>query len=355
MSISLSGLDAFAELTLNKFEKNRWVFIGQDLQRYTFVDRHFKNGKAAEEGGEKLEWKIQYDFSDNTRDTQPYDTDEFHVADYVTNATVPWSWQTNNITWDVYENAFQSGPTKIVSVLQQRWHSMWMDYFTGMERRLWSKPASSSTSPVPPYGIPYWIVKNATEGFNGGNPSGFTAGPGGVDTTDARFANWKNWTGTYSAVSRTDLVRKLTTALEKTHFVSPHSFANLDNSGKPDFMLYTVFSVWQTMKEMQEARNDNLGPDVGYYKGTLVVNGHPVMWVPIISADGELADSQNPVYGINHQNFKYFYKTGFAQKLSGVVTNANKHTVRHQHLDNAGNFRMINRRTGGFVIYYVAA
>jgi hypothetical protein len=351
MSVALTGLDAFAELTLNKFDKNEWVDIAQELQNYTFASRLFKKNRNSEEGGKELEWKIQTEYTDNTRDTQPYDTDTFHIADAMTNAKVGWSWQTNNITWDVNEEEFQSGPTKIISVLKTRWHSMWMDYFGGMERRLWSKPASSSVSPTPPFGIPYWIVKNATEGFSGGNPAGFTAGAGGVDA--ATYPGWKNWSAQYVEVSRLDLVKKIIHAVEKTHFKAPHNYAALAD-GKPDWMLHTVYSVYSTLKEMQEPRNQNLGADIGYYSGKLVLNGIPIEWVPIISEGYELEDTSNPVYGIwwnKERGFHYFYKEGQSQKLSGVKENAFKHTVRHQFLDNAGNFRMRNRRLGGFVIY----
>ena len=33
------------------------------------------------------------------------------------------------------------------------------------------------------FGVLYWLVYNASTGFNGGNPTGFSAGAGNLDST----------------------------------------------------------------------------------------------------------------------------------------------------------------------------
>ena len=100
---------------------------------------------------------------------------------------------------------------------------MYNDFFEGMEERMWTAPTSNTQSPRPPSGIPFWLQQSATAafGFNGGDPSGFAAGAGGIDSDT--YPNWKNGTFTYNAISDDDALDKWAEACEKCYFKAPRS------------------------------------------------------------------------------------------------------------------------------------
>ena len=64
-------------------------------------------------------------------------------------------------------------PARLVNLLQSSRVDAMTDLAELMESNFWGAPASSSDT-LKPYGVPYWIVYNATTGFNGGHPSGFS-------------------------------------------------------------------------------------------------------------------------------------------------------------------------------------
>jgi hypothetical protein len=344
-----SQIPDFVETTLNNIKRKKWVDISAEYPHYEFT-RHFKKKLTPEDGGEALQWEVQIAHSDNTAYTGLFDVDTHTVESVMTNAQVPWSMQKNNFTFDVREKIFQGGDvTKIVDYVKVREHSMYTDFFEFMEKAMWTSPANASITPTPINGIPYYIVKNSstTPGFNGGAPTGHTTVANLSPTT---YANWRNWTFVYSQPSRTDLVRKVLEATEKTHFQAAHSYAELDG-GMPDWVIYTTFSVWNALKELQEGRNDNLGNDVGYMSGKLVINGIPVRWVPALTS-GDVADTSNPVYGVNWRKLKFFFQRGMNMVRSKPIRSADSHNVQHVYLDNSCNYKMTDRRSS-FVGYVV--
>ena len=267
----------------------------------------------------------------------------------MTNGKQEWSKQTVNYIYDIDEEAFQSGPETIIKEMQLNEQGLYNDYFELMETAMWTAPSSSSLDPMPPAGIPFWLQKNATLGFNGGDPSGWANGAGNVAT--GSYSRWKNYSGTYSQVSRDDLIEKVVNACDFTYFKAPRSYAEI-GGGKPDYEFVTVHSVLATMRRLLQSGNDNLGADVAKWAGNVLIKGNPVDWCPALTdTSSEAYDSQAPFYGINWKKFEYFFKTGRNMVKHPPKAAANQHTVRERHMDNWGNFVCYDRRQGGFVFY----
>jgi hypothetical protein len=349
MALYHEQIDDFIELTLNRYEKNDWVDISLPLQRYTFASKWFKGKQKPERGGPRLEWKIRTKNQGTAKHSGLYAVDDTNRINVMTKATQEWAKQTVNYIYDIDEDIFQSGPETIIREMLLLEQGLYNDFFELMETSMWTAPASSTADPRPPSGVPFWIQKNATLGFNGGDPSGFTSGAGGVAT--ATYPRWKNYTGTYVQVSRDDLVEKVVNACDYCDFQAPKSYPEI-GGGDPSWGFYTVHSVVATMRRMLQAGNDNLGPDVGRWAGDVLIKSIPVTWVPALdSSESDAYDSSNPFYGINWKKFEYFFKTGRNMVKHPPKDAAHQHTVRERHMDNWGNFVCYDRRQGGFVFY----
>ena len=281
MPLMPDTLDDFVELTLKKFRKGKWVDIISDLQHHWFFDRFVNGSKGdTEKGGQKLAHKIQVSNQDNFQDFELFGVDAASVGDNMQNVESEWWMGTDNWSYDVNEEEFQGDDeTQIVDLLKTREHGMYVNIAEKMETRTWVAPTgpASSNDPRKPLGIPYWIVKNATEGFNGGLPGSWTD-VGGLSPTT--YPRWKNYTFSYSDYTENDLFKKMRKAVEFCHFRTPHSFAQLDK-GMPDWSFATTYTVYERAEYLVGQRNDNLGNDLASFKGKPLFKGNRSTGFPL--------------------------------------------------------------------------
>lgn len=342
-------LDDFVNLTNHNYVKRQkkrgWVDLSMPFQHYTFAQRFFTKHKRMEDGGDRLEWKIQTDNIGSFTDFEFYGKVETAQADLTTKAFVEWSEQLVYYTYDINEKLMQATePVKIVDELEIRIHSMYNDWFNGMEQRMWTAPTSDSQNPRRPYGIPFWIQKGSSAAFSfqGGDPDGFSSGAGNVavGTVDA----WKNGAFRYANLTDDDGIDKWVEACDKCQFTAPHNFNQLD-AGKTDWGFYTTYPNLQVLRKFLRDQNDDLGGDVAAYRGTVLFKGNPVIWVPALTDSASSAyDSTNPIYGINWRVFDFFFQKGRNQQVLRPITPHNQPTVRKVFMINIDNFKCLNRR-----------
>ena len=337
----------FVNLTLSKFERTKWVDISLDYQDFIVASRLFTAKKMRRMAGKDYNWKLQVRNTGTARHTEMFDIDKTDVKDLTIEASMPYSKQTVNWSYDVDEQAFQTSPEEIVDIISVRRHSAYNDYFSLMEDALWSSPTSASQAPRPPSGIPFWLQKNAVEGFNGGNPAGFPEGCAGVNADT--YPNWKNRTFAFEDVTRDDLIAKLKRAHRFCNFKAPHSFPELGAGQR--YELFTVNAVIEQFEVFVESRNDNLGTDLGKQDGgDITFKRAPIIWVPYLEDN----DQTEPIYGLNWDTFYPCTKKG-ASGSKGLewtkpLIAPNQHTTRNVFGDGWSQYVCNNRRSN-FVGY----
>lgn len=339
MALTPDQIDDFVSLTLKKFKRYKWTDIALPLQHYTSA-KMIGDKRVIEDGGEQISWRLKTRNTGTARNTGLYEQDITKVEDVTTEAQVPWRKQTCNWSYDIDEPAFQSSRETIVRILQIREHDALSDMAELQEENLWSAPLNSSDNR--PFGIPYWIVKNASGGgegaFVGGNPTGFqSTGAGGVDST--LYPRWRNWAFGYDAVSRDDLVRKVKRAITFTRFKPPVPHPQT-GYGKTNYEIFTTYRVQEPLERLAETRNDNLGSDVAKYMNQVTIGGVPLMWVPYLEEN----DNSDPLYGVNWGVFRPFVKRGANMRRMAPFRAARQHSVREVHIDNWMNYLCVNRR-----------
>jgi hypothetical protein len=352
MPLTFEQIDDFVELTLPNIKRDLWADISEDLQEFTYASRWFKKGEKPERGGPYLKFELQVDNQDNAADTGLYAVDDIDRKNVMTHGKQVWSMQTCGYTYDVREDEFQSGPERIIRFLDVHERNLSKDFLRHMERKTWTAPASSSSNPMPPAGIPFWFQKSATEGFNGGDPAGW--GSGAAEIATGTYSAWKNWTFGYAQVSRDDMVEKVLNAMDHCYFKPPVEYKEL-GGGEPNWELYTVHSVLATCRKLLEAQNDNLGRSVGWgANGAVLVRSTELKWVPALDTTGwvscDTSTNGNPIYGVNWRTLEYFFREGQNMVKHPPSVAPNQHNVRQRFMDNTGNFVCYNRRAN-FVGY----
>jgi hypothetical protein len=347
-----SQIADFVELTLAKYMRGSWEDITPNYNDNEFVSRTFKNNQVPEDGGRRLEWKVQVDRTGNARLSGLYDEDRSTVKNIFKAAYTEWSKQTTNYSYDIDEHGFQGSMEEIIDLLEGKEHDMYSDWFDFMLEQIWSDPASEYDE-FPILGYRHWIQKNDSDagGFTGANPAGWSTGRGSLSSTT--YPNWKNWVDHFTDVTRTDFVRKVLEATKKTQFRTTHNFKEI-GKGPPDWCMYTGWTNWELLKELQESRNENHGTELGWMDGNPIINGVAIYFCSAldggVDGTGPAADSENPLYGINHRKMKWVFKRGRNQIRSKPLRNADSHTVFTVHVDNWGQMKCTNPRSH-FVIY----
>ena len=261
-------------------------------------------------------------------------TDETTIQDVVTQLQVDW--RHLQTSWGVIyqETLMNRGERLIFNILKPRRAAAMIDLVEELESAAWSSPAAGDK--VLPYGLPYYVVKNATQGFNGGLPSGHTT-VAGVNITDT--PTYQNWTDTYAAISKADLVKKARKAHRKCRFKSPITIQDYRSDMGERYRVYVNEETLSEIEDIGEAQNESLGRDIASMDGTMVFRNHPILWVPQLDSD-----TQNPWYMVDHSTFTPVCLTGDYLRESMAERHPDQHNTVEILLDQTYDYVCSGRR-----------
>tara|TARA_Y100000004_G_scaffold164609_2_gene194872 strand:+ start:6550 stop:7617 length:1068 start_codon:yes stop_codon:yes gene_type:complete len=327
-------------ITQRDLGKLRWTDLSYDLQEYIALPSILQKEKVTYGSGFGMQWNVMTGTSGATKDVGLYEVDSVNVADVMTTANVPWRHMTTNYAIERREIAMNTGAAQIVDLVKIRRHDAMVDLAKHLETRWWSKPDTSSDT-LKIFGVPYWITwtdnssASPNGGFDGGNPDGFSAGAGGIDSNSV--SSWKNWCAKYTNVSSTDLIRKWRKAATFTKFMAPQPSPSYGTGARYGY--YTNYDVIGPLEEVLESQNDNLGNDIASKDGQLLFRQVPVTWCPFLEDR-----AGDPIYGINWGQFKPAFLSGEYLREEGPTKASNQHTVFQTHVDLTMNVMCTDRR-----------
>ena len=323
--LAFSDIDDAVLLTQNTLiKRGAFVDMQTDLIDHVAVREMWKARQKKFAGGENWETEYQMDHNHSARAVGLYEDDGSSIGDTMVKGEVAPRHVNAHYIYDLREKAFQRGGTAIVNLIQTKYVAMMVAWFEYLEETLWGKP-TDSTDERTPYGIGYWIVKNATEGFYGANPAGFTAGRGGIST--GTYARYANYTAAYTKITKEDLIRKMRRAARQIKFRSPVSHATPKVGGSKNG-IYTNDTVIGLMEEVLEANNMSLGNDLAAKDGRTLFKGTPLSYAPYLDND-----TQNPVYMLDWMWLAVGVLEGWDNNLQAPYMVPNKHLVRRVDLD----------------------
>ncbi len=306
-----------------------------DLSNHVAVREMWQGRKKTFEGGEDWESEVQMDHNHSAKTVGLFESDGSALTDTMVKAAVEPRHVNAHYIYDVREKDFQRGGAKIVDLVKTRYVGMMVSLYELLEAILWGKPDDSDDLKTP-FGIAYWITRSATEGFNGGNPAGFTAGKGGI--SQSTYARWANWTAQYVAVTKTDLIRKMRKASRHTKFRSPVSHAQPD-FGSMKNGIYVNTDTIGLIEEALEDQNMSLGNDMASKDGRAEFKGTRLTYAPYLDND-----SADPVYMLDWKWLAVGVMAGWENNLTAPYMVPDKHNVRRVDLDASLNMVCTNLR-----------
>lgn len=323
----------------------RFQQIAQELQEYEVVGKLLKKDRVIFLTGRGIQRTLMVKLANSVRHQGLLDEDQPNLVDLLAQIQVDWVLASGNYGWLETEMAENSGREMILNVMVPRRKGVMIDMAAEMEDKFFSAPDANSA--VNPYGLKYWIVQSATEGFEGSYPSGFTDMAGLNLTTYPKF---KNWCGTYQTFSKTGqgIVRIMRKMHRKTGFRSPVDIPDYRQGKGSRYRYYANEKTMDQWEMMLEESNDNLGVDLAPFDGNaMVFKKHPLIWIPTLDSD-----TANPVYAIDTSTFYTAVLRGFYMRETSPIRAPKQHLGWYVPVDLRYNWINVDRRRSG-VIYQV--
>lgn len=344
MGLQAEQIADIVSMVYDREEPGTYTLLTTELQDYPAMKRLFKGHARRERSGEQLSFTAKVGKNASARTTSLFAEIDVEQADLFKTGRVPWRHVTNYYAFDEREPILNSGTHDLVDIVKGRR----VDCLEGLAERFepwfWTAPTGSEDADdAPPYGIQYWAPRvntNTNGAFQGGHPSGFTAGCAGLSSTT--YPNYQNWSVGYSAVNDDDFVDRLHLAAYKTDFKNPVA---VPGSVKSKYGYYTNYDVKYALDKVARGRNDRLGFDL--VTQSAVFQGTMIEAVPYLDSD-----SENPFYGIDWSVLRPCFLRGEWMKETTVIHPGKQHRTVARFMDSTLNIECINRRKL-FVLYLV--
>ena len=346
------------ESILPDLDRMNWEQIATELQDYEMMSHWLKKDRVSFEDGIAIRKNLLARTGGAASHTGITDTDSSSIPDLMEHIQVPWRHAQTNWSYHYQTDILMNrGKARINDTVKPRRYAAMVDLAAELEEKAWQVP--NTTDKLNPYGMPYWVVYNATTGFTGGYPTGPDAVAhttlAGLDLTDA--PNFKNYSANYTDVSKTDLLKKMRTGQRKTRFKSPVTRDDMSTPRGKDRRFYCNETTVSSLEDIGESQNENLGRDLAPFEagvgqghditnagGELTFRKIPIIWVPQLDDTNVFTACSNPIYQIDHAVFHPFCLKGDYLRETGPEKVPDQHNMWRVFLDLTYNFLCSNRR-----------
>ena len=330
--------------TLYNLGEGRFYQIAQELQDYEFMGNILtkRGGVKVLSSGLGIQETLMHSIGGLSRWVGLFDEDVYNFQDLLKKMQVQWTRLTDTMAFERRMTLENRGKARINNVIKPQKHAMMLRVAQTLENAFFGVPDASDNLVM--WGLKYWIVKNSVTGFNGGAASGFTL-VGNINLTEV--PNFKNYTVTYTSVTKADLIKKLRTAHRKTKWKSPVTKAQFRGDTGQQRVLYMNETTISALEDLGEAQNENLGRDLAPFDDEMTFKRHPLRWVSALDTD-----TAYPVYMIDKATFIPFVLKGDYLRQGDVHKSPKQHNTFVSEIDLSINTVNVNRRANA--VAYIA-
>jgi hypothetical protein len=328
--------------TLHDLGRNRFYQIAQDLSQYLVLPELLRKGNVRiQRSGIGIQETLMTRTGGSARWVGLNEEDSVTYTDVLDGLTVVWCRLTDNMSWERRMLLENRAEARINNVLKPQRAAMMLRVADALEEGFFAEPDATDTKR--PWGLKYWLVKNATTGFNGGLPSGFTT-VGGVNLTDS--PTFRNYTARYTNVTKADLIKTMRTAHRATAWRSPYKTSQMRSEFGMRRQIFLNEATISNIEDVGEGQNENLGRDVASMDDNIVFKRHPFVYSRYLDED-----TTNPIYMVDTETIKPVVLKGDYLRESDAMRSPRQHNTFEVHIDLSINFVMTNRRANA--VFYV--
>lgn len=356
MATNAQALDLL-KATLESLPSDGEWELEQEYHDYLFC--RWIQDKKELDGGKEISRRVALDKTGNAKFHRMYDTFDPAVKNILSNITVPWCQVSTNYSWDAFEIKQNMGSrNQILNLAELRRKDGLIDLADILEERTLKTPTDSSSEPLYPYGIKYYLNQNTSgsaEGFIGqtieyqDGSTGTTCA--GIDA--ATETKWRNYVMVHDGISTiADVLTDLRQAFIATKFRLPTFVADPAKPRPIDRYLLCNLSTMVAIQNQGDTRDDNTRPkDLA---GSIRVDEQGTYWfnsVPFVYADDLDDDTNDPIYGVHLGKLRPVVFDGHWFVREPAMNDRNQPTVYSEYIFGAYNILCTSRRKAGFVVH----
>lgn len=308
-----------------------WAF---DRQRFPFIQKVWPQ-RQEEPGGTDIKRQVVYTDAGAFQWILPGEPRVRSTGNIVAEWSMPWAAGFSSHSMLASEIRRNQSIAQLKNLAKIRRGNCYVNIFKGMETMWWGLPDTSGNKKAA--GAPYWFpCVTATQiaagtgagAHQGQNAYGFSA-TGGIDRSDATYANLRSWAGAWTNssgnIAEEDL-RRLGRMFMSLDFQIPDE---IDAAKKPKYGNWgaeTTLAVYEGYAAAMRYRNEDFGTNpMRGYGGGLTPEGRPIFcqmplgWAKEL--DNTAADvtilsyrGYNPLYFINYNYVFPYVEKGMALK-----------------------------------------
>lgn len=360
MSIHAGDILDLVKGTLLDLGPNSFQQIAQTLQNYQVMGSWLKKDRVTFDSGRGIQKNLMDRVNRRARHLGLMETDGAVLPDLMSQLNIPWRHAQTDYPI-VYQTdiLMNRGKALVFNVLKPRRAGCMIDLADELEAKAWTCPTAAND--VDPYGVPYYVVYNATTGFTGGLPSDHTT-VAGINLTNTR--NFKNYSVNMTALTKADGIKKMRKLHRAIDWISPVGVPDYSGPTR-DLRIYTNDNNISDFEDLGEAQNENLGRDVapmtaGSRKGAmgLSTNGAgdilfrkmPIEHVRQMDDTSVFSPGcTDPIYFIDHSTFTPVVLKGDFLRESDVEKVPGQHNVFRVFIDLTYNYLCFDRRRNGII------
>jgi len=332
-------IEQFGDLvrtTQNELGEPNFVNLMSTLREFPAAKMLLKKSQMKVQAGPQIEWRIMVDHNHQAENVAITDHDSMGAKDGMIVAKINWKKTKTGYSFYHEEILANREPRKIVDLITVKRAQSQTSWVELMEQNFWKFPTASDVRT--PLGLPYWVPKNATEGFNGGHPTGYSSV---ADVSSTTYPRWNSYSGQYTSVTSDNLIRMARKMARLTHFKpAVDGLPSFDKGEQRKY--FTNDSVFASLEEILDGKNDNHGNELAKYDGTVKFRRADVETIPYLDAD-----TTNPFYQIDFGVFGMVCLNGAWAKETTWDRYPGQRNVTAVFIDYVYNFICRDRRKQG--------
>lgn len=350
--LSVSDIPDMIKTTLPYFANKGNIEVAYELQSYYFLDKVATENKMVVQDGSSIEWTVVLNENGTAEHVGLYAEIDYKQSDVVHNASQRWTWARAYATYEAHELTMNRGASAKAKYIQTKYFSAYKSIANLLEKRAVLTPEDPSDQ-VNPNGLLWWFSMlgagqvDYTGGFNGklaryGDGTTTTV-IGGIDAAVEPL--WRNWVANHTGMNlRTCETMRL--GLIQCEFKPPRNVKEMVRGPRSDLRLLMNQFQQAEYERLVNSGSDGRNGDLSPFRNTVTFRGIPIVGMPTLNNV-----AYEPIICVNFAKFEICVHANWWMEETDPMVHPNQPFVFRQVISCQYNYRLTNRREGGFILH----
>lgn len=313
---SLADLAAWTRAT--EYKKGGYVSLTEPLPDYPLFNMLLQ--RETIKSTPRINFQLLVDPPNSFQVVQVADPVSVSIPNHAKTAQLNWCKMRTAWAYYTDEEAFNgAGDDEIIDVVTARKVEHDAEFRRNLELKLAGEASETVKNDI--IGLKDWLPVGSTNEtddltLNGGGDVAY--GLSGITVSDV--PRWAHATAGFTKLSDDDLFDKLSRFMHNSKYYVPDGARSIE-SGEASRCILANTNIFTQWERLQTVSNDNLGSDVGKWRGTINFRSVPVKknYAQSVAGNGVTPDDHALLYMLDLNTWKFFVHSDFNFVLDDPV------------------------------------